>query len=143
MTEGKKIRSHIRRLLKPLGLAVKGGDGVHDLKSNGADLLGFTVRMQGDEMVCGLREQTYDNLRIGLTEAHGSSHPYVTARAVADGWIESCGPALETGHAVLSRVISLLCETGFHQLADGDRLSEVMRHSRERWREVRNRMSVT
>src|SRR5262249_26983668 len=72
--EGRHVLARIRHLLRPLGLALKGEDGVIDLAAGGeAQILGFTTRWQGERLVHGLGKQALDQLRRHLGSSHDAA----------------------------------------------------------------------
>src|SRR2546429_536096 len=80
--EGRNVLRKVRRKINPVGLTLKGEDGVCNLaKGQKAQILGFSLMRRGDEVVFGLGNKALDHLTQSLGDAHATSHPPESARA--------------------------------------------------------------
>ncbi len=113
--EGHEVLDRVRGLLAAAGLQLKGADGPPvDLRAGEAQLLGFRLTLRGDRLRLRLGEGAWDRLALALIEAHEGPDPPRTARAVARGWIESHGPAFESGPEI-ARAVERLMRDGAMQ----------------------------
>jgi hypothetical protein len=136
--EGRRVLRQVRRLLRPLGLALKQEGGVLDLaRGEEVQLLGFTLRRQGDRLAYGLGKKALDQLRQHLGDAHAAEDPPAAARQSVYGWLSSAGPAFESGNAEVHEVLRLAAEYGFRELATPDELRRHWEESWTRWQDVR------
>lgn len=143
VAEGEKALAAIRQYLTPLGMSLKGEDGVFDLKDgNEAQLLGFTLSLRKKKLAYGLGKKARDQLRRGLERAYETDHPEQTAKRVLEGWISSCGPAFETGEADVATILSAAAEYGFRELAPPQEVRRLEREARDAWIRFRNRDRV-
>jgi RNA-directed DNA polymerase len=137
VSEGGQVLGKVTQLLQPLGLTLKAGAGVVDLRAGGsAQLLGFTLRLGGGQIRYGVGPAAWDNLRQHLGQAHVTSDPPTAARLAVLGWVDALGPAFESG--VLTAVTSTAVAYGFREIS----LEEVRkrwRDSWQRWRRVLQR----
>lgn len=114
VSKGRQILRKVRRLLRPLGLTLKGEGGGQNLaKGKEVQLLGFTLRHRRNKVVYGLGKEALNHLAQELSLAHATPHPPVTARLSLLGWVASVGPAFANGDAVLHTVLRLAAEHGF------------------------------
>src|SRR5436190_16080384 len=96
VTKGEQALAKVRRLLNPLGMSLKGEDGVSDLAAGEkVHLLGFSVQCLGEEVVYGVGKNATDHLMQRLRIAHEDDNPSRAAEQALLEWIESCGPAFE------------------------------------------------
>lgn len=138
VSEGRQVLRKVRGLLRPLGLTLKREGGVRDL-ANGTEvqLLGFSLRRHRNKVVYGLGKEALNHLAQDLSLAHATPHPPVTARLSLLGWVESVGPAFESGDAVLHTVLRLAAEHGFRELVSFEELRRHWEDAWIRWQEVR------
>jgi retron-type reverse transcriptase len=131
VSEGEQALERVSRLLEPLPMSLKGKDGVFDLSDGDeAQLLGFTLTREGDRISYGIGQGAWDSLKEGLLQAHSSPHPSLAAKQVVMGWVDSLGPAFESGDP--AEVLHLASGFGFRELS----LAEIQTRwadSRKRW----------
>jgi hypothetical protein len=134
VTEGRRVLFRVRRLLRKVGLSLKGKDGITDLDAGDrATVLGFTLWREDGRLRIGLKEGALDQLRAHLAEAWETSDPNMTAKTVLRGWINANGPAFENGTAVIPDVLHMASRLGFRELPETDELTGWWRESWERW----------
>lgn len=144
VTEGRHALATVSTLLQPLGLTLKGdGDGVIDLSAgDSAQLLGYRVYRDDDEVRFRIGDTAWDNLRQSLSDAHAEVDPPETALKAVLGWVEYLGPAYEYGD--VSQVSDTAAEYGFREIpgdvletrwqASWHRWQGCLRRSHDRWR---------
>lgn len=137
--EGEQALAVIRQLLAPLGMSLKGVDGVSDLRTRKAQLLGFSLKYRDEKLVYGLGKKARDQLRRGLEEAYGEQNPNTSALEVLRGWVSSYGPAFETGGTDPEEVLTIAAEYGFRELASPDEVRRWMQSSSASWSQFRTR----
>ncbi|WP_439627014.1 reverse transcriptase domain-containing protein [Gemmata sp.] len=143
VAEGEQALAAIRQHLAPLGMSLKGEDGVFDLKNGDeAQLLGFTLSLGEKKLTHGLGKRARGQLRRGLERAHETGHPDQTARRALEGWITSCGPAFETGEADVATILSDAAEYGFRELATPQEVRRLAQEARDAWIGFRKRGRV-
>ena len=101
-----------------------------------AQLLGFTLRLEGGQIRYGVGPAAWDNLRQHLGDAHVTSDPPTAARVAVLGWVDALGPAFESG--VVATVISTAVTYGFREISRRD-VRRRWRDSWERWQRVLQR----
>jgi RNA-directed DNA polymerase len=137
VTDGGQVLKRISQLLQPLGLTLKAGAEVVDLCTGGtAQLLGFTLRQGGGRLRYGVGPAAWDNLRQHLGQAHVTSDPPTAARLAVLGWVESLGPAFESGD--VAKVLSAATQYGFREMSP-EEVQTRWENSWERWKRVRQR----
>jgi RNA-directed DNA polymerase len=137
VSEGRQVLKKVTQLLQPLGLSLKAGAEVVDLRAGGtAQLLGFTLRLGGGEIHYGIGPAAWDNLRQHLGDAHATSDPPTAARLAVLGWVDALGPAFESG--VVTQVLSTMAQYGFREINPEDVL-ERWQDSWQRWQRVLRR----
>jgi len=140
VSEGKHLLGRIGRLIKPLGIIVKGEDGVTDLRSGGeVQLLGFTISQVKEQIRFGLGNHAVANLAERLSKAHDHEDPPKAARQSLLGWISSCGPAFENGVSQIPMLLNLAAERGFRELASPDVIRERWERAWDRWSRYRQK----
>jgi hypothetical protein len=138
--EGRLLLRKVRRLLRPLGFSLKGEGGVQNLgKGKEVELLGFTLRREGTQVVFGLGKKALDHLAQNLGQAHAAAHPQESARASLLGWVESAGPAYANGVTEVPAILRLAAECGFRELASPKELRRHWETAWGRWRDTRER----
>jgi RNA-directed DNA polymerase len=137
--EGQQVLADIRQRLAPMGMSLKGEDGMLDLRTNEAQLLGFRIKYRDGRLICGLCSRTHDRLREDLRKAYDEIHPHLTACQVLKGWINSYGPAFENGTADSSVVLQIAAELGFRELASQESIQQWMQEAGDLWRVFRQR----
>jgi retron-type reverse transcriptase len=76
VSEGKAMLGKVTQLLQPLGLTLKAEAEVTDLSTGGtAQLLGFSLRQDGDQIHYGIGPAAWDNLQHHLGAAHVERDP--------------------------------------------------------------------
>jgi hypothetical protein len=136
MSEGRRVLTKVNRLLEPFGLTLKGEDGVKDLRSEIAHLLGFSLMLNGKSLQYGIGPGAFTQLRQHLGEAHVTHHPTQTAQAVVLGWIGAFAPALEDGD--VTDVLAIAAEYGFREFSL-DSAREHWQGAWSRWSNCRER----
>ena len=140
VSEGTKALAAVRRCLAPLGMSLRGEDGVSDLRDDaGPQLLGFTVGFGKGKVVYGLGERAWDHLRRGLERSLEHDHPSEAARRTLLGWVDSCGPAFESGDVDATDALSVAAEYGYRELATAADLRQRARDARDAWVGVKAR----
>ena len=135
--EGQQALQVAEDILADLGFCLKREDGpprdIRDASFNQA-VLGLIPRWRNGQLTLSIPESAFDDLRDGLSEASMNRRPVKTARAVANGWINSVGPALvrQVAPVVIDRVISIARECGFIEIPSRE-LSETAQRARHRW----------
>jgi hypothetical protein len=130
MSEAVQMLEKVRYLLEPLGLTLKGEDGVKDLsQGDKAHLLGFSLRWDGSELHLGLEPNTFKHLEQHLGLAHVTPNPTHTACTVVLGWIEAYAPAFEDGN--VAETLTIAAENGFRELPS---LQTVKTHWQDAWK---------
>ena len=134
--EGDQTLGHVRNLLAHAGLALKGKPGRSlDLVEEEVQVLGFTLRRDGDRLRLDLGMDAWDGLALDLEKAHADADPPRTAVAVVLGWIESRGPALGNPEEAIDRIAHTAASLGFCELPARQRLREQCDLSHRRWRD--------
>src|SRR5262249_39751430 len=128
--EGKQALNKTSQLLHPLAMSLKGhGETVVDLSlGERAQLLGFTLSREDDQISYGIGEGAWDSLGQSLLRAHTETNPSHTARQAVLGWVGSLGPAFETGDC--AEVLHFASGYGFRELS----LSQIRTRWEESWR---------
>jgi hypothetical protein len=137
--EGERVLATIRRRLRPLGLTLKGEDGVSDLRTGDAQILGFTLKYREGVLVYGLGKTARDRLRENLRDAYEDDDPTRNARAVLEGWIASYGPAFETGGIAPEALLDDAAKQGFRELVSLDEVRRWIRDAAGTWSRFRER----
>lgn len=137
VSEGNLILNHVRGLLAPLGLALKGADGPPvDLRTGEAQLLGFRVSLHGDQLRLRPGVNSLAQLTRAIEEAHLEAEPPRAARAVAWCWIAAMGPAFASKREIARTVGSVMeigVAQGFHELGSAANLHQRCRDAHRRW----------
>jgi retron-type reverse transcriptase len=138
MSEGGQALQEVGRLLGPLGMTLKGEDGVKDLgRGDVARLLGFSLWWDGEILHPGVGPESFDQLCQRLGQAHVTPNPRRAALAVARGWVMAYAPAFEDGD--VSRVLTATADCGFREGISRVLVGEWWRDARERWQRCRKR----
>jgi hypothetical protein len=139
VTEGHQILDRARQLLKPAGYTLKGEDGPPvDLRTDEAQLLGFTLSLRNNRLHLGLGEASWRQLARDLEQTHEAEDPPTTAHRAVEGWLACFGAAFESSGATdLERVYRVAATLGFRELTAPGTLHERIYGSRRRWRAVR------
>lgn len=134
--DGERTLSEVQeRLLTPLGMTLKGEDGVQDLsKGEQTQLLGFTLRWNGKRLILSPNPDSLIDLRQRLGDAHLTLDPPCTANSAITGWADAMAPAFENGD--LSDVYSVAVEYGFREISR-DRIQQRWENARQRWQTCR------
>jgi hypothetical protein len=138
-TEGTQILDRARRLLGMAGHTLKGADDPPvDLRTGGAQLLGFTLSLRDDRLHLGMGVTSWRQLALDLEQVHETEDPPTAARRVVEGWLTCFGAAFESsGASDLERVYRVAAALGFRELTAPGALRERINGSRRRWRAVR------
>jgi RNA-directed DNA polymerase len=117
VSEGRQALAAVSALLHPLGLSLKGDEAeVVDLSNHDrVQLLGFDIVKDDDEIRYRIGDGAWDSLRQCLGEAHVQDNPSRAALAAVYGWVDSLGPAYESGD--VSQVISIAADYGFREIS--------------------------
>jgi hypothetical protein len=139
VSEGPRAVSHARQLLEPAGFALKGEDGVTDLRhGQKAHLLGFTLSWRVGHLRFDLGKDAWTKLEQNLVKAHETQDPATTARMVVRGWVEVYGPAFENWRVVtLDRVLQTAARMGFREVDARDQLADRCETAWRRWNTLR------
>lgn len=144
--EGQQALARAREILLSAGFALKSEDGPpNNLKRRGAhvEILGFRLGHREGRLQYGLGRKAWEKLERRLTDTHDLPDPQNAARAVAQGWVASHGPAFED-EANDRQTIQRLWETAgqkvFRELGSEAELQEHLLKARQRWRTARERL---
>lgn len=138
VSDGRHVLRTAAKFLRPLGMPLKGEDGVADLAAGEtALLLGFTLKRRRKKLVYGLGKKALDQLAHHLGKAHATRHPPEVAHKALLGWMDAVGPAFEDGDAAVHMVLQLTADQGFRELATPEELREHWEQSWIRWQVVR------
>jgi retron-type reverse transcriptase len=138
MSEGGQVLEEVGRLLKPLGMTLKGEDGVKDLcQGDIAHLLGFSLWWDGETLHLEVEPGSFNQLRQNLGQAHVMPNPRRTALDVVRGWVKAYAPAFEDGD--VSSVPAIMSEHGFREGISLMLLQEWWRDAWERWQRCRQK----
>jgi RNA-directed DNA polymerase len=138
VSEGRRVLARVRRLLRKVGLSLKGKDGIADLNAgDNALLLGFRLWREDGRLRIGLGENALDQLREHLADAWKTPDPNTTAEAILRLWIDANGPAFENGVTVIADVLRLASRLGFRELPGPAELRECWERAWQRWRVCR------
>ncbi len=119
--EGQQALRHAALLLEPLGLELKGEDGVVDLNTGASvQLLGFSLQKRANRLRVGLGQHAWTSLAEHLLNAHDEPEPVPAANKAVMGWVESHGPAFENGRAPTARIARMAAEYGFREIPRED-----------------------
>src|SRR5262249_46756831 len=80
-----------------------------------AHLLGFSLRQEGDRVRYRIGSAAWDTLKHQLGVAHAEDDPPASARITVLGWVDSLGPAFESGDA--AQVLTTAADFGFRKLS--------------------------
>jgi hypothetical protein len=135
MSEGHQVLDHARQLLEPAGFALKGEDGVTDLRQGQkAQLLGFTLSRRDGHLQLDLGKDAWVKLERDLVKAHETQDPTATARMVVQGWVEAFGPAFEDWRVgTLNRILQTAAMRGFREIDSRDHLADRCETAWRRW----------
>jgi retron-type reverse transcriptase len=140
--EGERALQQVREALQVHGLELKGQDGPPvDLTRNGtqASLFRFRISKPNDRLRYELEDQTWQDLRDGLGEAHLNDKPGEIARLVTRGWILGHAPALVTdAEVVLRRIRWALRGTGLQYEVPEVLLRDSIREAGAQWERLRS-----
>jgi RNA-directed DNA polymerase len=140
VSEGRRVLTRVRRLLRKAGLSLKGKDGITDLDMGGrATVLGFTLLREDGRLRIGLKEGFLDQLREHLAKAWETADPCKTAKTILRGWINANGPAFENGVTAIPDVFRLASGLGFREPPGADELTGWWEEAWERWLVCRRR----
>lgn len=138
MSEGVQMLGKVNRLLKPLGMTLKGEEGVKDLNQReGIQLLGFSLRWDGKTFHLDVEPKSFDQLQHHLGQTHVTPNPRLTALEVVRGWVKAYAPAFEDGD--VSNVLAIMSEHGFREGISRMRIEEWWREAWERWQRCRQK----
>jgi hypothetical protein len=135
-SEGRRVLTRVRRLLRKAGLSLKGDERVIDLnmaKDNPAYVLGFSLWREDGRLRIGLGKDYLNRFGEHLAKAWETSDPNKTAKTVLRGWINANGPAFENGTAVIADVFRLSSGLGFRELPGVVELLGWWEESWQRW----------
>jgi retron-type reverse transcriptase len=136
VSEGRQALRKAIHLLEPLGMTLKGEDGVRDLShGDEAHLLGFSLCWDGNALHLKTAPETFDQLKQRLDAVHATPSPPRAALEVARGWVEAYAPAFEDGD--VSHVLDVMTERGFRENISLLLLKEWWQGAWERWQECR------
>src|SRR5262249_50116729 len=122
VTEGWQVLEKVTQLLQPPGLSLKAGAEVVDLRTgSSAQLLGFTLRLEGGQIRYGVGPAAWDSLHQHLGQAHVTNDPPTAARVTVLGWVDSLGPAFESD--AVTQVLSTAAQYGFREINPEDVLT--------------------
>lgn len=135
--EGIDALDHVRLILAPTGLALKGldGDPIDLIEGGEARLLGFSLSIKGAGFSLGLGEDALGaDMDRRLIEAHDDPDPHRAARTALRGWVAACGPALgEPTEGDTEAILRTAARHGFRELASKEELAGWCTAAHGRW----------
>jgi hypothetical protein len=138
MSEGRQMLQEVNRLLEPLGMQLKGEDGVKDLgQGDVAHILGFSLWRNGETLHLEVEPKSFSQLRQHLGLAHVAPNPRWAALDVVRGWVKAYAPAFEDGN--VSSVLAIMSEYGFREGISRMLLEGWWRDAWERWQRCREK----
>ncbi len=138
MSEGEQALEEVGRLLEPLGMTLKGEDGVKDLSQGDvARLLGFSLWWDNAILYLEVEPETLDQLRQRLGQAHVTPNPRRAALDVVRGWVTAYAPAFED--ADVSSVLVIISECGFREGISLALMEQWWQDAWERWQRCRQK----
>ncbi len=138
VSEGTQILNRAHQLLETAGYTLKGEDDPPvDLRTDKAQVLGFTVTLRDNRLQLGLGEASWRQLARELEQAHDAEDPPTAANRTVEGWLTCFGAAFESsGASDLDRVFQMAATLGFRELTAPEVLRKRINGSRRRWRAV-------
>lgn len=136
VSEGWQTLEAVTALLQPLGMTLKGEDGIKDLAHGEvAHLLGFSLWWEGDALNLEIEPETLTQLKQRLAECHVTPNPPEAALMVAQGWVEAYAPAFGDGD--VSHVLTSITEQGFREGISLTTLTDWWKRAWSRWQKAR------
>jgi RNA-directed DNA polymerase len=130
MSEGRQTLTEVGRLLEPLGMTLKGQDGVKDLsQGDKASILGFSLHWDGKTLHKEVEPTAFSQLRQRLGQSHVAPSPRQDALDVVRGWVKAYAPAFEDGD--VAEVLAITAEQGFRE---GISLGLIQRWRQDAWK---------
>ncbi len=138
-TDGVEALELVRQLLQGVGLDLKGQKGEKtkptDLNVRPVELLGFSMKVNNRNVVLGIPDDAWKNLREALQEAHRTDEPGKQAKSIIIGWTEACGPAVENRvETTHQTILDTVKENGFKGIISPEGLFKRLEDSRDRWK---------
>ena len=132
VTDGQGVLEQADNLLRPLGMSLKGTDGVHDLSTGGtATLLGFDLRWGGAGLELKPAAKAWTSLRKHLQDCHGTPVPSRTALQQLRSWVTAYAPAVTDSD--VGKALTTAAEYGLREF-NPDAVVTAWRPAWERWK---------
>lgn len=136
VSEGHEIRQQVQHLLRKSKLELKGkGGGIFDLEQTSANLLGFELHVENNEVHFSLTETAWDSLKLQLSEAHNLISPAETAKDVVAGWVNAFAMAFEKDGSTIAEVLNVAAQHGFREI-DRKRVEKTASKAHARWEKM-------
>ncbi|MFO0823766.1 MAG: reverse transcriptase domain-containing protein [Gemmataceae bacterium] len=139
VSDGQSVLEQANNLLQPLGMSLKGADGVYDL-SNGesATLLGYDLRWDDGGLELRPSAKAWTSLRKHLQDSYGTPVPSRTALQQLRSWVTAYAPAVTDSD--VGKVLSIAAEYGFREFRSKV-VIDAWEPAWERWKRCRARAS--
>jgi hypothetical protein len=136
VSEGQEFLDCCSSMLAKAGFTLKGEDGLPiDLREGEAQLLGFTLSVDDNQLRVDLGMEAWNKLSQTLLDGHQAEDPSSHARQALDGWINAFGPAFaNVRDDILNRIFQIAVRLGYREIASVDNLSRQMKSSGNRWK---------
>jgi hypothetical protein len=141
--EGRQALSQASRSLDQNGFALKGVDGIHDLRTGQSpQLLGFLLSKRDGRLHLQPGRDAWKKLELALERCHEAPDPPRTARTVVNGWITGNGPAFEDWRVTtLDRLLRTAARLGFREVTSLEGLADQLELAWRRWDTFRKRVA--
>ncbi len=142
VSEGSRAVSADGTLLEQAQFRLKGvNNSPVNLRRSGAQviILGFKMRLVDESVVLGIENAAYDRLCQRLELALGRNDSSRLARTIIHGWIESLGPAFESGgmRPLLEQLLLIAANHGFREIGPWSQLEEKAEYANRRWQRLK------
>jgi RNA-directed DNA polymerase len=135
VSDGQDVLERANHLLQPLGMSLKGADGVHD-HSNGKSvtLLGYDLRWDDGGLDLRPSTKAWTSLRKHLQDCYDTPVPSRAALQQLRSWITAYAPAVTDSD--VGTVLTIAAEYGFREF-DPDVVVAAWKPAWERWKRCR------
>lgn len=132
--EANEILAKVRLELNKVGFTLKCDNPV-DLRTDTAQLLGFTISAAPEGLEIGLGTMAWIRLEQALTEAHKAIDPTQAALRAIRGWINAFGPGFDDGRRdpAKTEILGIGTAHGFTDVIVPEDLGRDMEDSYRRW----------
>jgi hypothetical protein len=135
VSEGQEYLTSSGSMLAKAGFTLKGEDGLPiDLRKGTAQLLGFTLSVDDNQLRIDLGMEAWNKLSETLMDGHQAENPSSYARRALDGWVNAFGPAfVNVRDDILSRIVKTAVRLGYREVVSLDSLRRKLESSGNRW----------